>query len=83
VFAHEEQRALGEANACQHVSDAARVGRVVNDRASGPGFGLSDVANASRSIRFAPPLVISEEDLRRAIKIIGESLAELDEVGGA
>jgi hypothetical protein len=25
--------------------------------------------------------VISEEDLRRAIKIIGESLAELDEVG--
>jgi hypothetical protein len=26
-------------------------------------------------------LVISEEDLRKAIKIIGESLAELDEVG--
>lgn len=44
---------------------------------------LSDVANASHSIRFAPPLVISEEDLRKAIKIIGESLAELDEVGGA
>ncbi|KAL7421936.1 ornithine aminotransferase [Cryptotrichosporon argae] len=31
-------------------------------------------------IRFAPPLVISEDDLRRAIKIIGESLVELDEL---
>jgi hypothetical protein len=41
------------------------------------------VADANRSIRFAPPLVISEEDLRKAIKIIGESLAELDEVGSA
>ncbi|ODN80597.1 ornithine-oxo-acid transaminase [Cryptococcus amylolentus CBS 6039] len=29
-------------------------------------------------IRFAPPLVISEEDIRKAVKIIGESLAELD-----
>jgi acetylornithine/succinyldiaminopimelate/putrescine aminotransferase len=32
------------------------------------------------SIRFAPPLVISEEDVRKAIKIIGESLEELDKV---
>lgn len=32
------------------------------------------------SIRFAPPLVISEEDIRKAVKIIGESLEELDVV---
>ena len=32
------------------------------------------------SIRFAPPLVISEEDVRKAIRIIGESLDELDKV---
>lgn len=32
------------------------------------------------SIRFAPPLVISEEDLRKAVKIIGQSLDELDSV---
>nr|ODO01186.1 ornithine-oxo-acid transaminase [Cryptococcus depauperatus CBS 7855] len=31
-------------------------------------------------IRFAPPLVISEEDIRRAVEIIGESLAELDTI---
>ncbi|CAK5271232.1 unnamed protein product [Mycena citricolor] len=29
-------------------------------------------------IRFAPPLVISEEDLLRAVKIIGECLVDLD-----
>jgi len=28
-------------------------------------------------IRFAPPLVITEEELRGAIKTIGEALAEL------
>jgi hypothetical protein len=33
-----------------------------------------------RSIRFAPPLVISEEDVRKAVKIIGESLEEFDTV---
>jgi ornithine--oxo-acid transaminase len=32
------------------------------------------------SIRFAPPLVISEEDVRKAVRIIGESLDELDKV---
>lgn len=32
------------------------------------------------SIRFAPPLVISEEDLMRGVKIIGECLADLDKV---
>ncbi|EIW70515.1 hypothetical protein TREMEDRAFT_29003 [Tremella mesenterica DSM 1558] len=31
-------------------------------------------------IRFAPPLVISEEDINRAVGIIGESLSELDKL---
>lgn len=31
-------------------------------------------------IRFAPPLVISEEDLRKAIQIIKESLIEIDQI---
>jgi hypothetical protein len=32
------------------------------------------------SVRFAPPLVIEEEDLRKSIKIIGECLEDLDKV---
>lgn len=32
------------------------------------------------SVRFAPPLVIEEEDLAEAVKIIGECLADLNEV---
>jgi ornithine--oxo-acid transaminase len=31
-------------------------------------------------VRFAPPLVISEEDLMKAVKIIEESLADLDKL---
>ncbi|TFK29175.1 ornithine aminotransferase [Coprinopsis marcescibilis] len=31
-------------------------------------------------IRFAPPLVIEEEDLRRAVRIVGECLRDLDEL---
>ncbi|ORX35694.1 putative ornithine-oxo-acid transaminase [Kockovaella imperatae] len=31
-------------------------------------------------IRFAPPLVISEEDIRKAVKIIGECLEEFDTI---
>ncbi|KAJ7607517.1 ornithine-oxo-acid aminotransferase [Roridomyces roridus] len=31
-------------------------------------------------VRFAPPLVIAEEDLQRAVKIIGECLKDLDEL---
>ncbi|PSR73042.1 hypothetical protein PHLCEN_2v11146 [Hermanssonia centrifuga] len=31
-------------------------------------------------IRFAPPLVISEEDLMKAVNIIGECLADLDQL---
>ncbi|KAF4611935.1 hypothetical protein D9613_003896 [Agrocybe pediades] len=30
-------------------------------------------------IRFAPPLIIEEEDLKEAVKIIGECLADLDQ----
>ena len=32
------------------------------------------------SIRFSPPLVISEEDLQRGIEIIKQALNDLDEV---
>ena len=32
------------------------------------------------SIRFAPPLVITEEDLMKAVSIIGECLEDLDKV---
>jgi acetylornithine/succinyldiaminopimelate/putrescine aminotransferase len=32
------------------------------------------------SIRFAPPLVISEEDLDKAIKILAHALNDLDKV---
>jgi hypothetical protein len=35
---------------------------------------------SDHSIRFAPPLVIEESDLRKGISIIEESLRELDEV---
>jgi len=31
-------------------------------------------------VRFAPPLVIEEEDLRGAVKVIGECLEDLDNV---
>jgi hypothetical protein len=34
----------------------------------------------ARSIRFAPPLVIEDSDLRKGISIIEESLRELDQV---
>ena len=33
------------------------------------------------SIRFAPPLVITEEELMKAVKIIAEALKDLDKVG--
>ena len=39
--------------------------------------GLTDF---SCRIRFAPPLVIEESDLQNAIKIIEQSLQDLDEV---
>ena len=32
------------------------------------------------SIRFAPPLVISEAELLKAVRILGESLEDLDKV---
>jgi ornithine--oxo-acid transaminase len=33
-----------------------------------------------KSIRFSPPLVISEEDLQKSIGVIGQALIDLDEV---
>jgi hypothetical protein len=40
-----------------------------------------ELNNGGYSVRFAPPLVIEEEDLLRAIRIIGECLEDLDNVG--
>jgi ornithine--oxo-acid transaminase len=34
-------------------------------------------------VRFAPPLVIAEADILRAVKIIDECLTDLDEVCSA
>jgi len=36
----------------------------------------------SQSIRFSPPLVISEEDLQNAIGVIRQALVDLDQVRG-
>jgi hypothetical protein len=36
----------------------------------------------SQSIRFSPPLVISEEDLQSAIGVIRQALVDLDQVRG-
>lgn len=33
-----------------------------------------------RSVRFAPPLVISEEELDQALEVIKQALVDLDEV---
>lgn len=40
-----------------------------------------DSPHPYKRIRFAPPLVISEEDLLRAVRIIELSLQDLDKVG--
>lgn len=45
-----------------------------------PLFNLSLIFVHDTSIRFAPPLVISEDELMRAVKIIGECLSDLDMV---
>lgn len=66
LFVAEESRSAGEAHACQYVSLFCSLRSV----------GVEVVG----SVRFAPPLVISEEDLKRAVKIIGECLADLDNV---
>jgi ornithine--oxo-acid transaminase len=48
-------------------------------------FSLSVCCNflLRSSVRFAPPLVILEEDLQRAIAIIGQCLSDLDQVSAA
>ena len=42
--------------------------------------GVTRLTGLSHRIRFAPPLVIEESDLHNAIKIIEQSLRDLDEV---
>jgi acetylornithine/succinyldiaminopimelate/putrescine aminotransferase len=41
---------------------------------------LISLVSIPHSIRFAPPLVIEEADLRKAVRIIKESLEEIDVV---
>ena len=67
-------------------------GVVINDSASKKGRTAWDLCLIMKSkgllakpthdniIRFAPPLVISEEDVRRAVDIIAESLKEFDTI---
>ena len=62
----EEQGSVSEADSCQHVS---------------PFIYNGDVGHLTAcSIRFAPPLVISEEDLMKAVDIIKQCLEDLDKV---
>jgi ornithine--oxo-acid transaminase len=47
------------------------------------GIGKEMLTNyLSQSIRFSPPLVISEEDLQNAIGVIRQALVDLDQVRG-
>ena len=68
LFTFEEQRHVGKANACQYVCFPFLP------------FFPKIVPDHFFSVRFAPPLVISEEDLKEAVKIIGECLLDLDQV---
>lgn len=67
-----EQRGVGKAHPYQHVSYWFRcfVTYKTNELRF---FFLA-------RIRFAPPLVISEEDLAHAVKVIGECLIDLDKL---
>ena len=69
LSAFEEQGRFGEADARQHVCPFALL------------FAFSNRSFAlCSSVRFAPPLVITEEDLKEAVKIIGECLLDFDQV---
>lgn len=67
LFAFEEPRRFGEAYSRQYVCISSL-------------FCLEFLIISFSSIRFAPPLVISQEDLEEAVKIIGECLLDLDQV---
>lgn len=47
-----------------------------------PPVDLPSNAYFFRSIRFAPPLVIAEEDLMKAVKVIELALLDLDIASG-
>jgi len=61
----EKQGGVGEANTCEYVCCS---------------LSFLSLLTCLVSVRFAPPLVIKEEDLAKAVTIIGECLADLDEV---
>lgn len=71
LFAFEEQRRFGEADARQYVC--------VPSLFCCCNF-LTVLLLCFSSVRFAPPLVISEEDMKEAVKIIGECLLDFDQV---
>lgn len=58
--------------------------RLQSDSASTPKQLETDILQAKPThgniIRFAPPLVISEAELRKALGVIGEALKELPNV---
>lgn len=67
LFAAQEPGRARQADTCQHVGD--RVSSLID------GDGVC-------SIRFAPPLVISEEELETAMRRIEECLYDFDKVRG-
>ena len=69
LFAFEEPRRFGETYAREFVCCCSFLLFVDSDRF----FCLY-------SVRFAPPLVISDEDMKEAVKIIGECLVDFDQV---
>ena len=72
LFAFEEQRRFGEADARQYVCVPLLCCLQIL-------IFFFFFASFS-SVRFAPPLVISEEEMKEAVKTIGECLVDFDQV---
>lgn len=70
LLATQEPRGAGQAHPRKHVRWPSRIGKEV----------LTNYL--SQSIRFSPPLVISEGDLQNAIGVIRQALVDLDQVRG-
>ena len=70
LFAFEEQGRFGEADARQYVCSPLPLLCCLQNL----------IVLFNSSVRFAPPLVISEEDMKESVKIIGECLLDFDQV---
>ena len=66
LFVVEGSWCVGQAHPPQHVSNSSRY--------------PSSLSSQFFRIRFAPPLVIEEDDLRRVIRTIGQCLEDIDVV---